>query len=110
MSKSYDLRIQTVNYIRSGGSKTEASRLFGVTRRTIYNWLGMEGDVRQKKKPGPKGSRKVDEASLKQAVASRDDARLSELARHFGVHPSTVSRMLKRLKVTRKKNVALRRS
>jgi len=107
MSKSYDLRVRAVSYVRSGGSKAEAARLFGVTRRTIYNWLEMGDDLRQKVKPGPKSSRKVCEERLKELVAARNDARLIELARHFGVHPSTISRVLKRLDITRKKNVAL---
>jgi transposase len=48
MSKSYDLRVQAISYVRAGGSKADAARLFGVTRRTIYNWLEMGEDVRQK--------------------------------------------------------------
>lgn len=58
MSKSYDLRVRSVSYVRSGGSKAEAA--------------------------------------LKQAIEARDDARLIELADHFGVHPSTISKALKR--------------
>src|SRR6056297_2983431 len=107
MSKSYDLRVQAVSYVRSGGSKAEAARLFGVTRRTIYNWLEMGEDVHQKARPGPRRNRKVPEEALRQAVETRDDARLIELARHFEVHPSTISKALKRIGLPRKKNVAL---
>jgi len=108
MSKSYDLRVQAVSYVRAGGSKADAARLFGVTRRTIYNWLEMGEDVRQKARPGPKRNHKVAEEALKKAVAARNDARLIELAHQFGVHPSTISKALKRLGYSRKKNVALR--
>jgi transposase len=107
MSKSYDLRVRAVSYVRSGGSKAEAARLFGVTRRTVYNWLEMGDDVRQKARPGPKRNRKVPEEALKQAIRTRDDARLIELAHHFGVHPSSISKALRRLGLPRKKNVAL---
>jgi transposase len=109
MSKSYDLRVQAVSYVRAGGSKADAARLFGVTRRTIYNWLEMGEDVRQKARPGPKRNRKVPAEALKEAVAAQSDARLIELAHQFGVHPSTISKALKRLGYSRKKNVALRR-
>ncbi|MFP4098905.1 MAG: IS630 transposase-related protein [Alphaproteobacteria bacterium] len=64
MSKSYDLRVQALSYIRAGGSKAEAARLFGVTRRTLYNWLERGDELAQTVKPGPKGSRKVCEEDL----------------------------------------------
>ncbi|MFP4387138.1 MAG: IS630 transposase-related protein, partial [Alphaproteobacteria bacterium] len=47
MSKSYDLRVQALSYIRAGGSKAEAARLFGVTRRTLYNWLERGDELAQ---------------------------------------------------------------
>ena len=42
MSYSVDLRKRVVNYIESGGSKSEAARRFEVSRKTVYNWLALD--------------------------------------------------------------------
>lgn len=82
--------------------------MFDVHRQTLHRWVR---EARKGKahagRPGPRHNRLVCEKALKQAIKARDDARLIELADHFGVHPSTISKALKRMGVTRKKNVAV---
>ena len=39
MTYSHDLRIKALDYIENGGSKTEASRIFGITSQTLFNWI-----------------------------------------------------------------------
>ncbi len=39
MRYSQDGRKRVLDFIAAGGSKAEASRRFGVSRRCIYNWL-----------------------------------------------------------------------
>ena len=39
MAYSHDLRIKALDYIEKGGSKEDASRIFGITLRTLFNWI-----------------------------------------------------------------------
>jgi putative transposase len=107
MSYGKEVRRLVVSYVAGGGSKAEAARRFGVSRGRVYAWLGLGKELSTGRKPGPKRSRKVDEEALLKAVSERSDTRLSELARLFDVHESTISYALKRLKVSRKKNVVV---
>lgn len=108
MSYSSDMRSRALKLLSSGKKISEVSDVFGIHRQTLHRWLR---EVKQGKavagRPGPRGNRLVCEERLKRAVEERDDTRLIELADHFGVHPSTISKALKRMGVTRKKNVAL---
>jgi transposase len=107
MSYSKDIRQLVVSYVVSGGSKAEAARRFGVSRGRVYSWLGLGKTLSTGLKPGPKKNSKLNEAALQAAIAARPDVRLKELGRQFGVHESTVSYALKRLRVSHKKNVAV---
>jgi transposase len=107
MSYSKDIRRLVVSYVRGGGSKAEAARRFGVSRGRVYKWLRLGEQLATGLKPGPKKNRKLDAVALQAALAARPDARLKELGRQFGVHESTVSYALKRLRVSHKKNVAV---
>lgn len=112
MSYSHDIRTRVLSYVKSGGKRTEAARLFGVHRQTVHGWVRLERETgrRRADKPGPREGRKVTEAALKEALSRRPDAKLAELGRAFGVDPSTVSHACKKWKITRKKNVGLRRA
>jgi len=70
--------------------------------------LGMGENVTAKK-PGPRGPHKLHHDALRKAVEMRPDSRLQEIAVQFGVVPSTVHYGLKRLSITHKKNLAIRR-
>lgn len=39
MTYSIDLRERAVSFVHTGGSQAEASQLFKVSTRTLYNWL-----------------------------------------------------------------------
>ena len=54
MAYSTDLRKCVLDFINNRGSKAAAERTFGVSRRTIYNWLEAE-DPLACEKLGPKG-------------------------------------------------------
>jgi len=99
MTYSLDLRERAVAYVRDGGAPTEASRIFGIDRKTIYNWLS-----RTELAPAPSGPRrgKIDKAALAQHVKDYPDAILRERAAHFGVHTNAIWSMLKTLGITKK--------
>lgn len=109
MAYSEDLRLRTLKFIRRGGSKAEASRRFEVGLRTIYGWLKRGAD-QTPRKPGPRDANKIDMRKLAALVGERGtDMMLKDMAKKLGVHESTVSKAMKRLGVSRKKNHEIRR-
>ena len=99
MSYSIDLRKRVVGHISGGGSKAEASRIFGVGRPTIYRWLSM-ADLTPR--PAKTRKRKLDKDRLANHVETHPDALLRERAAEFGVTPSGMWRALKRLRISKK--------
>lgn len=53
MRYSTDLGQRVLDFVNEGGSKAAASRIYGVSRTCIYNWLNAE-DPLAYKNPGPK--------------------------------------------------------
>lgn len=104
MTYSLDLRERAISFVKQGGSKAEAARVFGVNRQTLYNWFGA-------KDLAPKGCgprrRKIDKAALAAHVRAHPDAILRERAAHFGVHTNAIWVALRQMDI-RKKNDALR--
>jgi putative transposase len=110
MSYSLDMRACGLELVSRGKKKAEVARMLGVHRQSIQRWVSQAAQGQKTAgRPGPKRNRKVPEAALSQAVREWPDARLIELSHQFGVHPSTISKALKRLRISRKKNVALPR-
>ena len=106
MRCSHDLRKRVIEFVRGGGSKADAARIYQVSRASIYNWLKSE-DLSSYQKPGPKGARKLDLRALTSYVEAHNDATQAELARHFGVSRNCIWYNLQRLKISRKKNDAV---
>ena len=102
MAYSTDLRKRVLDFINKGGSKAAAERTFGVSRRTVYNWLEAE-DPFACEKPGPKGPRDIDYDALQQHVADFPDATLAERGKHFSVSTNGIFYALSKLNITRKK-------
>ena len=104
---STDLRKRVLDFIQTGGKKSEASRRFSVDRSTIYRWLGAE-DPLATEKPGPKNMRCLDESELKKHVAEFPDLTQDERATYFGVSVSSIGYGLRKLgNLTRKKNTRI---
>jgi len=101
MSYSLDLRSRVLAYVSSGGSKAEASRLFGVSRKTIYRWLQLDDPLQHF--PRKPYDSKLSKAALAQHVQAYPDALLRERAAHFNVHHNTIWFALKAMKITKKK-------
>jgi len=108
MTYSYDLRTKALDYIEKGGSKVEASRIFGVTVQTLINW------VKRKKCghliPNPTRKRRpLETEKLKAYIQKHPDSYLREISEEFGVTITAVFYACKRLKITLKKDVILQR-
>jgi len=109
MGKPYsiDLRVRAVEAVRSGMKRTRASRLYKISRRTLYNWLNLE------KKSGhlapALGYQKGHSHSITdldvfaEYVKKHSDQTQEEMAAHFGNSSSSISRALKKIGFSRKK-------
>lgn len=100
MTCSLDLRRRALAFIENGGSQVEASRVFGVTTRTLYNWLQRKEDLAPK--VHGQRVRKLDKEALQAHVRDYPDALLRERAQHFGVHINAVWVALKQLQIVKK--------
>ena len=106
MSFSIDLRLKVIDFIKSGGKKNEASKIFGVHRNTIYNWL-KTSENKSLRKTGPKKPYKTNRDLLSKSLSKSPDKTISELAEILGVSRNAVWYNLKIMKITRKKNLVL---
>ena len=106
MRYSEDLRRRVIKYIGEGGRKVEAAKRFGVCRATIYEWLKLGEDL-SAQKPGPKSAHKLDWEALREGVEKNPEKMITEWAREFGVGTTAISYAMRRMKLSRKKNVAV---
>lgn len=111
---SLDLRKKIVEALKRGTTKTEAARTFSVSRSSVKRYAKLVEEGRPLAPKGRPGSKpKMDERArklLERDVEERPAATLSE-RREFlktvagvSVSESTVSRMLRRLGFSRKKD------
>jgi len=103
MAYSTDLRKRTLEYVEPGNPQTEAVNLFGVSLKTVWNWVKQkkEGQTSPKKKDVL--PRKIDEQRLLHYVKNNPDAYLREIAEIFQVTEAAIFYACKRLKITLKK-------
>lgn len=111
MSNAYstDLRIRVIEYVESGGRRTEAAKLYKVSRDTVRRWMNQkraEGTLKPKV-AGSRGGYKLKDSLLEAHIKAFPDQTLEEMGEALGVHETTVHYACKRLKITRKKNRAL---
>ena len=111
---SEDLRKKIVEAVERGMPKSEAAKTFGVGISSVKRYVAAYREGRSltpKKRPGSKpkldeGARKLLEANLKEHPEATLPHRREFLRRVYGVSvsDSTVSRMLRRMGWTRKKD------
>ncbi|EAM49793.1 hypothetical protein CwatDRAFT_2547 [Crocosphaera watsonii WH 8501] len=108
---SYDLRTKVINAIDEGMTKTQASRLFGISRNTINLWLKKKEETGSyKAKVGyQKGyNRKIkDLDNFKQFVQIHGSKTQEEMAEIWPtpVSDRTIGKALKKIGYTRKKKL-----
>lgn len=105
MTYSVDLRERVVEYVRDGGSKSEAARRFGVSRWCVYDWLSRES--LEPEKQGCPGPWKLCPETLKAHVEAYPDAYQHERGDALGVSRQVVLYGLQRLGIRRKKNASV---
>ncbi len=106
MRCSIDLRKRVLEFVKSGGSKSEAARRFEVSRASVYVWLNSQ-EALTYKVPGPRRPRKLDLEALRVHVQEHPDLTQAERASHFNVSRYCIWQNLRRLKISRKKNDSL---
>ena len=106
MRCSVDLRKRVLEFIKEGGSKSQAARIFKVSRASIYTWLGMD-DSSVYQRPGPRKPRKLELEVLSAHVKDYPDKTHLQRAHHFGVSSHCIWYNLRKLKISRKKNDSL---
>ena len=100
MAYGTDYRRRVIAFVREGGSKREAARLFRVNPDTVYEWLKRGEDLSPR--PAKVRRRKIDKEVLKRHVQECPDALLRERAVVFKVDPSAIFYALKSMRVVKK--------
>jgi transposase len=109
---SIDFRERVVEYVSVGGDRGDACDLFKIGIATLQRWITLAkktgGDLSAK----PMGSRawKLDHDAVVEYAVINVDATLHEIADHFSTGKSAIDYILKKRKITRKKNHAIRRA
>ena len=101
MAYSVDLRKRVVEFVRSGGSKAEASRRFKVSRWCVFDWLQREDLTPRRPLEGH--NRRMDWDELKRNVSDFPDWPLKRRARLFKASPSAICMALRKMGITVKK-------
>lgn len=104
MTYSLDLKERVLIFLAEGGSKLEATKLFKVSRASIYNWLSRD-DLAQR--TATRRKRKLDWTALKRDVEQYPDKTLKERARDFGVWNNAIWYALKEMGIKYKKNAII---
>lgn len=110
MTYSIDLRKRVLNYLKSGGSKSEASKIFGVCSKTIWNWAKRESLGILEPKQREAFPRKINHESLLQYIQDHPEAHLKQIGDQFGVTPPAIFYACKKLKISLKKRRSLAKS
>ena len=106
MSYPESLREAVLNYIDSGNKISEASAIFDVSESSIGRWRRRQKNTGSiKRRPRTNDPYKIDNEALKAYIKSHPDTYLNEIATHFNVTESGISKALKRLNITRKKSL-----
>lgn len=109
---SIDLRELAVGYVSDGGDRGDACELFKIGIATLQRWITLAKKTGGDLSPKPMGSRpwKLDHNAVVEYATTRSDATLKEIAEHFSTGKSAIDYILKKHKITRKKNHAVRRA
>ena len=107
MPYSLDLRTRVVESVKNGMSRSKASMIFRVSRRAIYNWLLLNettGSLAPKFGYQRGHSHAImDYSAFQNFIDANPDQTQQEIAQHFEIGQSSVSRALIKIGYSRKK-------
>ncbi len=112
---SYDLRKKAINAVKRGEKKIAVCRLIGISRNTLNLWLQREqerGDFKAIANHPPRENRKIQDLErFKQFVKQHKDKTQQQIADLWGENltQQNVSDGIKKLGITRKKNLRIPR-
>ena len=103
-------RAKVVGFIEKGHTYKEASELFGVSMKTLFNWKRRIKEGKGLKyERVPRSPHRTNYEALRAYVKEHPDAYLREIFAHFSVPISTIWLALKRLGIKYKKTKNLSR-
>jgi len=113
MPKYYspDMRAAALACISRGERREDIVKFFGISLKTLSNWVRMKRDNKDISPNNRNGYKKSNDfiIALLQMVEDNPDYTLDELSEHLSKHRTTIFYHLKKLGITRKKNHSLRR-
>ena len=105
MTYSLDLRKQALKYIKTVGTRKEASVIFSVTTRTLSNWISRERLQILAPNKRCSSPTKIDNHKLKQYLQKYPDVYLREIAQELSVTIPAIFYACKCLKLNLKKKI-----
>jgi transposase len=103
MTYSLDLRKKALEHLDKIGDRKKAAEAFGITVRTLANWIRKKKDNCLAPKSRRSSPSLIDNEKLRSFISEHPDAYLREIAKAFGVTAQAVFYACRRLKISLKK-------
>ena len=110
MTYSLDLRKKALKYLDKIGDRKKVAETFGITLRTLANWIRRMRENSLAPKPRRSSPSLIDSQKLQSFIREHPDAYLREIAKEFGSTLQAVFYACKRLKISLKKRPRIMRN
>lgn len=110
MTYSLDLRKKALKYLDKIGDRKKVAEAFGITLRTLANWIRRMRENRLAPKARRSSPSLIDSQKLQLFIRKHPDAYLREIAKEFGSSLQAVFYACKRLKISLKKRPRITKS
>ncbi|MEX0962320.1 MAG: IS630 transposase-related protein [Simkaniaceae bacterium] len=103
MTYSLDLRKKALRYLDKTGDRKKVVEAFGITLRTLVNWIRREKEGVLPPKSRRSAPSLIDTQKLQAFIQKHPDAYLREIAEEFGSTAQGIFYACRRLKISLKK-------